>query len=234
MPIASLTELYAYWCGHSYEAINNLWGRDSAISGSQGTFVSSASDGGVAWSTTWTWRGAPNNVKSFPYAGRQFSRGKKIAGIQGMPTCVEWDYTGDLKGMRANVAYDIFTATDPQHANSGGDFELMIWLGRYGDVCPIGSSAGCVKVAGRNWDLWVGYNGQMKVYSFLPPAGAGAIKSFSADVREFFRYLEECHQFPASQQNLIVFQAGTECFTGGPATFTCSRFSADVIDAECQ
>lgn len=74
-------------------------------------------------------------------------------------------------------------------------------LARYGNVYPIGSSIGSVTVAGKTWDLWTGYNGKMRVYSFIPPSGT--IKSFTADVKEFFNYLEKNHQYPSSQQNLI-------------------------------
>lgn len=121
----SLCELYAYWSGNGYELLNNLWGKDSATSGSQCTYLDGASNNGVQWRTTWTWRGAENNVKSYPYAGRQFARGKKISSIRSMPTSVTWRY--DNENIRANVAYDVFTAEDPNHTNSGGDYELMIW-----------------------------------------------------------------------------------------------------------
>ena len=91
----------------------------------------------------------------------------------------------------------------------------------------------------------------MRVYSFVPPSGT--VKEFSADVKEFYKYLEQKYQFPSSKQNVIgefsptrqhsqcnsrwlanlrthpVFQIGSEAFTGGPATFTVSQFSADVI-----
>ena len=87
----------------------------------------------------------------------------------------------------------------------------------------------------------------MRVYSFVSPSGT--INSFSADVKLFFDYLTSNQNFPASTQNLIgkrpkfakilllffrtanlyvVYQIGTEAFTGGPAKFTVSKFVADV------
>jgi xyloglucan-specific endo-beta-1,4-glucanase len=221
----TLCELYAYWSGNGYELLNNLWGKDAATSGSQCTYLDGASSEGVQWHTTWTWEGGPNNVKSYPYVGRQVAKGRTISSISKMPTSVKWDY--DNENIRANVAYDVFTAEDPNHVNSSGDFELMIWLARYGNVYPIGSSVGTVTVAGKTWDLWTGFNGAMRVYSFVPPSGT--VKEFSADVKEFYTYLEQNYQFPSSKQNVIVFQIGSEAFTGGPATFTVSQFSADVI-----
>jgi len=134
----TLADLYAYWSGHNYELINNLWGQGAAISGSQCTYLDDASASGIAWRTAWTWVGAPDSVKSYPYAGRQFPKGRLISGIESMPTEVSWGYECEsadpgrgygkgLNGLRANVAFDLFTARDPEHANHGGDVELMIW-----------------------------------------------------------------------------------------------------------
>jgi xyloglucan-specific endo-beta-1,4-glucanase len=122
--LKALCDQYAYWSGNGYEVLNNLWGRDAASSGSQCTYVDGAS-GGVQWHSTWTWVGAPNNVKSYVYAGRQVAKGRTIASIGSMQTTAVWKY--DNYNVRANVAYDIFTAADPNHVNSSGDFEVMIW-----------------------------------------------------------------------------------------------------------
>jgi xyloglucan-specific endo-beta-1,4-glucanase len=73
-------------------------------------------------------------------------------------------------------------------------------LARYGNVYPIGSSVGTVNVAGRTWELWVGYNGSMKVFSFIAPS---PVNSFSANVKDFFNYLQNSQGYPASSQNLI-------------------------------
>jgi len=122
---ATLCKQYEYWSGNGYEMNNNLWGKDSANQGgSQCTYLDSASSSGIAWHSTWNWQGNPNNVKSYVYAGRQVTKGKKISQISSMPTSVSWKYSTSV---RANVAYDIFTASDPDHSNSSGDYELMIW-----------------------------------------------------------------------------------------------------------
>lgn len=84
----------------------------------------------------------------------------------------------------------------------------------------------------------------MRVYSFVR-AGNNDIKSFKADIKLFFNYLVQNQQYPASTQNLIgkslrcgwsaldaeislVYQIGTETFTGGPAKWSASSFSIDV------
>jgi glycosyl hydrolase family 12 len=67
-------------------------------------------------------------------------------------------------------------------------------------VGPIGSSTGKVDVAGKSWDLHIGNNGQMKVYSFVAP---NPITSFSADLMLFFKYLQSKQNFPVKTQNLL-------------------------------
>ncbi|KAL2021673.1 hypothetical protein VTK56DRAFT_6765 [Thermocarpiscus australiensis] len=168
--LATLCEQYGYWSGNGYEVNNNLWGRDAATSGSQCSYMDGSSGSGVQWHTTWTWNGGQNNVKSYAYSGRQLARGRTVASVGSMQTSASW---------------------------RSGDYELMIWLAKYGDIYPIGSSVGTVTVAGRTWNLWVGMNGRVK----------------------FFNYLQSSQGFPASSQNLIVFQLGTEAFTGSQATF---------------
>lgn len=74
-------------------------------------------------------------------------------------------------------------------------------LARYGGIYPIGTLFGKVELAGRTWDLYTGYNGQMRVYSFLPPSGD--IRDFSCDIKDFYNYLEKAHAFPAKEQNII-------------------------------
>ncbi|KAK8058047.1 endoglucanase a precursor [Apiospora phragmitis] len=208
----ALCDLYAYHSTNGYEILNNLWGKDTANSGSQCTYYNGSSGNGIAWSSTWTWKGAESNVESYVYAGRQFTR-RLVSQINSLPTSVDWTYNTTFIG--ANVAYDIFTSTDRDHGNSNGDYELMIWL-------PIAT----VNIAGHTWDLDTGFNGAMRVFSFL--AVNRPINSFSADVKDFFNYLIQRQGFPASNQYMLIYQIGTEAFAGGPAAFTVSGFMADV------
>jgi len=194
----SLCEQWGAWTGNNYTCYNNLWGKDQATSGSQCTYVDGASEAGVQWHTTWTWQGGQNNVKSYANCGKQPPKGKLVSAVSGLPTTVSWAYSSS--SVRANVAYDVFTAADPDHATYSGDYEVMIWLAKYGGVGPIGSSTGRVDVAGRSWDLHIGNNGQMKVFSFVAPS---PVTSFSADVKLFFNYLQSRQNFPVKTQNLL-------------------------------
>jgi xyloglucan-specific endo-beta-1,4-glucanase len=123
-------------------------------------------------------------------------------------------------------------------------------LNRYGGIWPItqsGSPIANVTIAGYGFQLYFGYNGAMKVYTFI--TSGGPLNNFTADVKLFFNYLTTSQGYPASTQNLIgmlarfieqsallrhvlttwlVYQIGSEAFTGGPARFSVSEFSADV------
>ncbi|KAF7168913.1 hypothetical protein CNMCM5623_001819 [Aspergillus felis] len=211
---------YATDSNGRYTVNNNLWGEGSG-SGSQCTYVDSISNSGVAWHTTWTWSGGDNQVKS--YANSQVALTKKLVSqISSIPTAVQWSY--DNTNIRADVAYDLFTAADINHVTYSGDYELMIWLARYGGVQPIGSQIDTATIGGHTWELWYGGSTQ-KTYSFV---SATPITSFSGDVKAFWNYLASKHGYPASSQYLINMQFGTEPFTGGPATLKVSQWTASV------
>lgn len=77
-------------------------------------------------------------------------------------------------------------------------------LNRYDGVWPITSSGqpiATVNIASHTWDLYTGFNGAMRVFSFL--AVNGPINSFSADVKDFFNYLIRQQGFPASNQYML-------------------------------
>jgi len=88
---ASLCSQYAYYAANGYEFNNNNWGKGAASSGNQCTTVQSTSGSGVSWSTSWTWQGGQDNVKSYANVGKQFARGIKVAAVKSMPTNIQWD-----------------------------------------------------------------------------------------------------------------------------------------------
>jgi xyloglucan-specific endo-beta-1,4-glucanase len=57
-----------------------------------------------------------------------------------------------------------------------------------------------VTVGGHTWELFYGFNGDMKVYSFVSPS---TISSFNADLKDFFTYLTQSKAYPATTQYLI-------------------------------
>ena len=75
---------------------------------------------------------------------------------------------------------------------------------------------GTVNLEGQTWDLHVGNNGAMRVYSFVAENELG---TWEGDVKKFYNYVTETQGFPADQQHLITYQFGTEPFTGNNARF---------------
>ncbi|KAL4806862.1 concanavalin A-like lectin/glucanase domain-containing protein [Aspergillus unguis] len=200
---------------------NNLWGQDNADSGSQCTGVDSADGNTISWHTTWSWSGGSSSVKSFANAAYQFTA-TQLSSLSSIPSTMDWQYsTTDIV---ADVAYDLFTSSS---ADGDAEYEIMIWLAALGGAGPIsstGSSIATVTIGGVSFDLWSGPNGNMQVYSFV---ASSTTESFSADLMDFFNYLEENQGFDNSQY-LTTVQAGTEPFTGSDATFTVSSFSVEV------
>lgn len=77
-------------------------------------------------------------------------------------------------------------------------------LAAYGGVRPIsssGSPVASVNLEGQSWDLWEGYNGAMKVYSFV--AKNAPLRAWGGDVKRFFDYLAQNKGYPAGSQYLI-------------------------------
>lgn len=73
-------------------------------------------------------------------------------------------------------------------------------LAKKGDIYPIGDSQGTVNIDDQDWDLHVGYNGAMKVFSFVAPS---EVTVFESDVKLFYDHVTSTQGFPADQQHLI-------------------------------
>lgn len=123
MAQVQLCDQYGYHAANGYYFNNNKWGQGSG-SGSQCLLVFNTQGGGVSWQVDWTWSGGQDNVKSYPYSGRSMSP-KLVSQIGSLPSAARWSYQGN--NIRANVAYDLFTASNPNHDTSSGDYELMVW-----------------------------------------------------------------------------------------------------------
>ncbi|KAH9826357.1 glycoside hydrolase family 12 protein [Teratosphaeria destructans] len=211
----------------SYIVYNDLWGESNAESGSQCFTVDSVIDNTIAWSTSWTWTGG-SSVKSYANVALDFTS-TQLSTISSMKTTWDWSYSGNPEN--ADVAWDMFTSSDP---NGISECEIMVWLAAIGDAGPISSSygsdgsataIGSTTVNDHTFDLYKGTNGDMTVYTFLP--SSGEIASWSGDIYPFFTYLIDSEGF-SSGQYLTVFEAGTEATTGSDAVFSVSAYSAAI------
>ena len=72
----------------------------------------------------------------------------------------------------------------------------MIWLAAYGGAGPIGSQKATTTIAGRSWKVFDGYNGSMRVFSFV--AADAPVTNFSADAKLFLTYLVNSYGYISS------------------------------------
>jgi hypothetical protein len=88
----------------AYTLFTNGWGWSSGI-GSQCSQIDSLSGNSLAWSTTWSWSGTSNQVKSYTNVETGFTK-KQISTYTSMPTAWKWVYTGTslrVNGMLSNL-----------------------------------------------------------------------------------------------------------------------------------
>ena len=211
-----------------YIIYNNLWGSSAATEGGkQCTGLDSASGDTIAWHSTWTWNGGNTSVKSFANVALTFDAAP-LTKVTSIPSSIDLEvkYSGTIM---ANVVYDLFTSSKPDGEK---EFQVTVWLASIGGVGPISSTGKPIKegveIEGMKWDLYSGMNGQMTVYSFLPPA---PVDSLDGDLLAFFTYLKKNHKFDMSQY-LIKLKCGTGPFFGTDVTLKVSKYSAAVKTGE--
>ena len=80
----------------SYAVQNDAWGKDSG-SGSQCAQIDGLNGGALSWSTTFSWDGGPNSIKS--YANAESAEGtpcKPLSQYHSIPTTWSWRYVIEL------------------------------------------------------------------------------------------------------------------------------------------
>ncbi|POM80511.1 Endoglucanase, partial [Phytophthora palmivora] len=207
----------------NYIIYNNLWGSSAATGGGkQCTGLDSGSGDSVSWHTTWSWQGGDKSVKSFSNAALEFDP-VPLTEVKSIPSTMSYTvkYSGKVV---ADVAYDLFTSST---AKGEKEFEIMIWLAAIGGAGPISSTGKAIDtttIAGTEWSVYSGPNGQMMVYSFV---ASKQVENFEGDLMEFFNYLTKSQNFKTSQY-LIKVECGTEPFIGKDVTMKVSKYSAAV------
>ncbi|PYH44703.1 xyloglucan-specific endo-beta-1,4-glucanase A [Aspergillus saccharolyticus JOP 1030-1] len=201
---------------------NNLWGEEYATSGSECTYLDYVSGNSISWQTSWTWAGGADYVKSYPNAVLNVGA-KQLSSITSIPTTWSWSYTGT--DLVADVSFDaFFSATDSTTA--AHEYEVMVWLGVYGGIEPIGNADGPIAsptIGGQVWDLYKGPN-DWTVFSFVAREN---IENYSGDIMEFFTYLIE-NEGVDSSLYLQTLGAGTEPKTGEDAWFTVAPYEISI------
>jgi xyloglucan-specific endo-beta-1,4-glucanase len=125
---------YAVTTSGDYTFNNDLWGEANG-SGSQ-CYTLDSSDP-LGWTSTWSWSGGQNDVKSYANAVYNGYTKSKLSDISSIPSKWDWSYTGD--SIVADVSYDLFTSST---ADGSNEYEIMVWLAALGG-------------AGRSTSLWI-------------------------------------------------------------------------------
>jgi len=209
----TLTGQYDCTPAGAFTLCQNLWGKASGV-GSQNSTLISASGNSVSWQTNWSWANNPNNVKSYANVVHNTAKGVQLGNVKSAPTNWTWTYLTESSGIRADVSYDIWfgTAQSGSPATSASSYEIMIWLSGLGGIQPVGSQIlSNISVGGHTWNLWKGPNANWQVLSFV--SASGEIRSFNADLNDFFKYLTTS-QGVAKTQYVQAIQTGTEPFVG--------------------
>ncbi|KAL8942981.1 MAG: hypothetical protein Q9216_001337 [Gyalolechia sp. 2 TL-2023] len=206
-----------------YTIYANQWGASTGT-GSQCSQIDALSGTSLAWSTTWSWSGSENSVKSYTNVESPMTR-KPLSQYTSIPTTWSWSYSGT--SLRANVAYDTFLGSCPNCAQA---YEVMVWLGVYGGISPLSDNGypptpvATPTIGGTAFNLIKGHNGNVIVYSFVAKS---TTTNFSGDLVAFYRYLQANWQL-SSGQYLQTLQAGTEVFTGSGAKMTTTGYTIKV------
>ncbi|KAF8913386.1 glycoside hydrolase family 12 protein [Mucidula mucida] len=169
---------------------NNLWGMGSATSGSQNSQVTATNGNSVSWYTSYTWQGAPSQVKSYSNLDLRTGLGKRISAITSIPAMWSWTYSTASSDLVADVSYDLWLSNTAGTggASTSSTFEIMIWLSTRGGAGPAGSQINTISINGVSWHLF-------------------------KDLKPFLTYLTS-NQGVSSSQFLVQAQGGTEPFIG--------------------
>jgi xyloglucan-specific endo-beta-1,4-glucanase len=74
----------------TYTLYQDLWGEAQATSGSQCSTFDSLSGNTIVWSTSYTWAGGPDDVKSYANVVVTQSTGYEISAISTIETVYDW------------------------------------------------------------------------------------------------------------------------------------------------
>lgn len=104
----------------------------------------------------WSWPTSRKNVRSYPHiVFNEAALPVTVDNITKFELQGSWqitaspiDLASNTLGMLANVAWDIFADADPKKAGNDATalYEIMFWMGTYGQPQPLGFSDGpCLK-----------------------------------------------------------------------------------------
>jgi hypothetical protein len=149
---------------------------------------------------------------------------KQVSAIKSAPTCLGWTAASNAAD-EYNVSYDVWL-NDSSGASDAGVF-LMVWYHKPDKAQPGGQPVEPVVIAGQNWTVWWGDNGQGKnVVSYVASSDLAKGQAFSFDLKDF---LDDAvaRGYIKTSQYLIAVMGGLEIW-GGATGASISSFKAEV------
>ncbi|KAF2023998.1 concanavalin A-like lectin/glucanase [Setomelanomma holmii] len=211
----------------AYTFSTNVWGLDRSGSSCVGII-----DNATVLSSTWSWSANETLVHAYPNINLNAVQRDPIqlSNLSAIDVKVSWSMRPALSTSKAdidssglavtdaktNVAVDVFFDTELEKAvnTTAPSFEVMVWIGKFGSILPIGANATTdvntlpkQKIDGRTFHLYQGPNdnGQY-VFSWVADKN---ITDFDADISPLIHYLWRNGMVLASNYVGVV-QLGTE------------------------
>lgn len=124
----------------------------------------------------------------------------------------------------ADVSYDAFTTSNPDASvEEDHEYEVMVWLAKYGEIQPIGAENGPIAnltIGDFPFQLYEGVNSNWTVYSFV---STKTVNVYLGDFNFFLQYLLSTKKLRPNQL-LQMVQAGTEPMIGSHAVFNVDAY----------
>ncbi|GAB3842916.1 glycoside hydrolase [Dactylosporangium cerinum] len=121
-----------------------------------------------------------------------------------------------------NASYDIWLDPTPNTQGTNKQ-ELMIWFAKRGPIHPVGARVASVRIDGRTWDVWSGFNGSSDVVSYVAQS---SIKKWDFNIRSFITDVKS-RSAVTDAWYLTSIQAGFEPWVGGTG-LAVNTFTAKV------
>ncbi|KAF2830177.1 concanavalin A-like lectin/glucanase [Ophiobolus disseminans] len=228
-----------------YRFSNNIWGRDNS-----GSSCIEVTNNATALSTTWSWKANETLVHAYPNINFNPVQDDpiQISNLASIDVKVSWTMRPalsrslaafDKDGLaiidaKSNVAFDVFFDTDIAKAvtTTAPSYEVMVWIGQYGSILPIGASNVNMEklpkqtIGKETFTLYQGPNDNgQHVFSWV--AGSNRTE-FEGDISPLLHYLWRKGLILATNY-IGVIQFGTEQkYATSNVTFSVDSFAINA------
>ncbi|KAL6704481.1 hypothetical protein ACN47E_008225 [Coniothyrium glycines] len=212
---------------NTYTFSTNVWGMDNS-----GASCIEVYDNATTLSSTWAWRANESLVHAYPNVNYNPIQRDPIplSNLSSLDVKVSWSMKPELStssqgldvdglsllNAKTNVAIDVFFDAEIERAvnTTAPRHEIMVWLGKFGSILPIGATASAdtkqlpkMKLGKEEFTLYQGPNDNgQQVYSWV----AGSNQTvFEEDISPLVHYLWR-NGLVLAANYIGVIQIGTE------------------------